>query len=151
MTLLIIALGLVVIFAAIGFFLGGLRSAVSLVGIIAGLALATKLAPLLKSVLPAIGIKNPVYAFLTGPVIIFILLWLVAIGIGAGIHHKVALFYKYKMDDLSRLRWERMNRGLGISLGVVSGILVFFGVCGAIYPIGYLTVQLASDTNPGWL
>jgi hypothetical protein len=63
------------------------------------------------------------------------------------VHHKVAHHYKYRADDVTRLRWERLNERLGACIGVVVGCvwLILLGL--GIYIAGYPTVQLSSDDN----
>lgn len=148
MTIWILAFLLFALCAGMGFLKGAIRSTVGLIGLIVGLFVAVPLGPSIKSLMPSIGIKNPLWIGLMPPVFIFILINLVFLGIAFGVHHKVMLFYKYKRDDLSRLRWERMNQRLGIVVGLVAGAIYFFLVSMVIYVGGYLTVQVAADDTP---
>jgi hypothetical protein len=149
MTIWILAIALLVIFGALGFAQGAIRTIISFVGVLIGLMFAVPLGHALKPLMATIGIKNPVYQVIFPPVIVFVLIYLIISGLSFYAHHKVYLTYKYKRDDLDRLRWERMNRMIGSTIGVLTGAVLFFLLSGVIYAAGYLTVQLsAEDNNP---
>lgn len=145
----ILAITLLVVFAAIGFGQGAIRSAISLVGMILALLLAVPVGGMLKPLMSPLGVTNPVWLALIPPLIAFALIYLVISGLSFFVHHKIYLIYKYKRDDVDRLRWERVNRHAGAAVGVLTGAIFFLAVSGLIYAAGYLTVQLsAEDNNP---
>jgi hypothetical protein len=121
--------------------------AISLIGLIVGVMLAVPLGHSLHSLMGPIGVKNPVWVTLVPPVIVFAIIYLAAMGFSFFVHHKIYLIYKYKHDDVDRIRWERMNHHVGVALGLLTGTLFFFFVCGVIYAAGYLTVQLSAEEN----
>src|SRR2546430_10594503 len=77
--------------------------------------------PLVNPVVPLVGLKNPVWSILLPPVIVFFLIAILFIIVGFIVHWKVSLYYKYRTDDYHRLSWERLNRRLGASMGLVAG------------------------------
>jgi hypothetical protein len=149
MSMWILAIVLVLIFAGLGFAQGAIRSTISLVGLIVALLLAVPFGGLLRPLMGQIGVTNPVWQAIVPAVVAFLIIYLVISGLSFFVHHKVYLMYKYKRDDADRIRWERMNRHTGASIGVLMGVIFFLAVSGTIYAAGYLTVQLSSDSNPG--
>src|SRR5205823_4041653 len=110
------------------------------------------IAPKLTGLMPKIGIHHPLWIQYTPYIIIFSLFALIVYGIGFGVHHKVALIYKYQRDDYSRLKWEAMNKQVGLSLGLLIAVMLFFVITRVAYAGGYLTAQVAEDkNNPFWI
>jgi hypothetical protein len=148
MSMWILAIVLILIFAGIGFGQGAIRTAISLVGLIIALYVAVPLGGLLRPLMAPLGVTNPVWLTLIPPLVAFLLVYMVFSGLSFFAHHKVYLIYKYRRDDVDRIRWERANRHSGAALGVLTGSIVFLVVAGLIYAAGYLTVQISADNNP---
>ncbi|HEV8542023.1 MAG TPA: CvpA family protein [Verrucomicrobiae bacterium] len=149
MSLWILAIVLLAIFGGLGFAKGAIRMSISFVGLILGVLLAVPLGRSLQPMMKTVGVTNPVWVTLLPPVIVFVLVYLIVMGLSFFVHHKVYLLYKYKHDDVDRIRWERMNRQVGVGVGMLTGFLFFLFVCGVIYAAGYLTIQIsAEDKNP---
>ncbi|MEP6663209.1 MAG: CvpA family protein [Verrucomicrobiota bacterium] len=144
MIIWLFALLLLGLLALIGFYSGAIRVTVSLIGLFVSALLAMPLSPVLKPVLPVLGWKHPLWKEILPPVIIFILLMIVFKIIGAAVHRKVSVFYKYKRDDKTRLKWERLNRRVGACVGAMNGAVYFVLLLIPFYVAGYLTTQLAS-------
>jgi hypothetical protein len=147
MWLWVLAFVLLASLAGMGYRQGAIRVAFSFVGILLGALLAGALGRLLKPVLMAVGLKNPVLLWVLGPLLVF-----VAISIGfkiaaLAVHQKVDVYYKYKGGDLRLALWERINRRLGLCVGLLNGTIYFLLLCWAIYPFSYWTVQMASSDN----
>jgi hypothetical protein len=149
MSLWILAIVIILLFAGIGFAQGAIRSAISLVGLIMAFLFAVPFGRVLKPLLVSMGVANPVWQVLIPPLVAFFIIYFVISGLSFFAHHKVYLMYKYKRDDADRIRWERMNRHVGIGVGVLMGVITFLAVSGLIYAGGYLTAQLSGDQNPG--
>ena len=143
----ILAILLMAIFAAIGFAKGAIRTTISLVGVVLGLMLAVPLGGVLRPLLSAAGVQNPVWLGLVPPIVAFFLVYFVFVGLSFFVHHKVNLYYKYRRDDADRIRWERVNRQTGIAVGLLTGAIYFFAIAALIYAAGYLTVQLSAEEN----
>lgn len=131
-------------FAAIGFQTGAIRAAVSLLGVILGVALAPALAPLLMPLFNSAGIF---WQQILPSIVAFLVIWLVGFGLGFAAHKPVELHFKYKEDDATRQGFERMNKALGVFVGLLAGIIVFFAAGRPIYQKGYLTTQLANEAG----
>lgn len=145
MTIWLLALLLLASLAGLGYRQGAVRVAFSFVGILVGVLLAGLLGGLLRPVLGLFGLKNPVLAWMLGPLIIFIL---VSIGFKVAaftVHQKVDVYYKYKAGDLRLALWERLNRRLGLCLGLLNGTLYLILLSFVIYNISYWTAQMATE------
>jgi hypothetical protein len=151
MMIWLLALVLLASLAGLGYRQGAIRVACSLAGIIAGLLLAAPLAKLAKvqAGLVAVGVHNPILLWLLPPPIVFVVVLVIFKIVGAVVHRKVALHYKYKSGDLRLARWERMHQRLGLCLGLVNATVYLALICTVIYMFSYWTVQLAtSDQDP---
>ncbi|HYE32657.1 MAG TPA: CvpA family protein [Methylomirabilota bacterium] len=152
MSIWIVLILLCAIFGGIGYAKGGVRMAVSLFGILLGLALANPLGGAIRPLLASVGLKHPIWNGLLAPMIVFLLVWLVFMGIGFAIHHKLYMRYKYSSDDLSRLKFERMNTRVGIALGLVAAVALLFALGLMVYVLGYATLKVASEeSNTGFV
>jgi uncharacterized membrane protein required for colicin V production len=152
MSIWILAIALLVIFAALGLVNGAIRMTISLFGVVIGAVLAVPLAGLMRPLFTAMGMKNPAYLAIIPPAVVFLLIYLIVFGLSFFAHHKIYLIYKYKRDDVDRIRWERMNRMVGATVGVLTGVIFFFLLSGIIYAGGYLTTQLSGEENsPGYI
>ena len=74
MTIWIMAVLLFALFGALGYAKGAIRMIFPLVGLVLGTFLAVPLGPLVKSLVPLVGLKNPIWSILLPPVIIFFLI-----------------------------------------------------------------------------
>jgi hypothetical protein len=144
MIIWLVALVLLGLLGLIGYHRGAIRVAVSLLGLFVAALLAFPLSPILKPILPLVKLKHPLWGAVVPPVVIFILLVIVFEVLAVFVHRKVDVFYKYKRDDKTRFKWERLNQRLGLSLGLVNGTVYFILLLVPFYVGGYLTTQLAS-------
>ena len=147
MTIWIMAVLLFALFGALGYAKGAIRMIFPLMGLALGAFLAVPLGPLVKPVVPLVGLKNPIWSILLPPVIVFFLIAIIFIVIGFIVHWKVSLYYKYRTDDYHRLAWERLNKRLGISIGLIAGSAYTILLGLVIYILGYLTVQVSAGEN----
>src|SRR5689334_8265020 len=144
MTIWIMAVLLFALFGALGYAKGAIRMIFPLMGLVLGVFLAIPLAPVVKPLVPLVGLKNPVWSILVPPLISFFLIAIIFITVGFIVHWKVNLYYKYRTDDYHRLSWERLNKRLGVSIGLVAGAAYSILVGLVVYVLGYLTVQVSA-------
>jgi len=152
MLIWVMAVFLFVLFGVLGYLKGAIRTLFPLIGLLIGVYLAVPLGPLIRPLVPLVGLANPIWSWLLPPVIVFFLIAIVFVAVGFVVHRQVSLYYKYRADDHQRLSWERLNQRLGLSFGLVAGAgyTVLLGV--VIYVFGYFTVQVsAGDTDPALL
>ena len=62
-------------------------------------------------------------------------------------HHKADVYYRYKAADIQRILWERLNRRLGMCLGLLNGLAYFVLISLVIYNLSYWSVQVASSDD----
>jgi hypothetical protein len=63
------------------------------------------------------------------------------------VHKKVEVYYKYNTGNLRPVLWERLNRRLGLCLGLVNGSAYFILAVMAIFPLSYWTYQMATPES----
>jgi uncharacterized membrane protein required for colicin V production len=144
MTIWILAVVLVLSLMGLGYRQGAIRVAFSLVGIFMGVLLAVPLAKPCAILLKAFGVQHPVLLWMVPPFIAFCLISAIFKSIALAVHHKVEVHFRYKAGDLRFSLWERLNRRLGLCLGVINGTAYTVLLAFVIYVIGYWTVQLES-------
>ncbi|HUL51460.1 MAG TPA: CvpA family protein [Candidatus Nitrosotalea sp.] len=147
MTIWLLAAALILLFGALGYAKGAIRMVFPLLGLILGVFLSVPLGPLVKPIVPMVGLQNPIWSWLLPPVIVFFLITLVFVIIGFVVHRQANLYYKYRTDDHRRLTWERLNKRLGVCIGVVAGACYTVIIGLVVYIMGYLTVQVSAGDN----
>jgi hypothetical protein len=143
----LLALVLVGGFAALGFQTGAIRSLVSLLGVLLGLALASLVGGVLSPLVAKLTETNPLWLYGLPATLGFLLVWLVFFGAGFAAHKPVELHFKYRSDDVTRDQFEKMNKALGLFVGMLAGVILFFAAGKPMYSTGYLTAQTASETG----
>lgn len=131
-----------------GYYKGGIRAAVSLVGLCFATFLALPLSPFLRPLVPKVGLANPIWSWVLPPVVVFLVIVLIFTGLAFLVHHKVTLHFKYTTDDYTRLRWERLNQQLGLCMGLVAASIYVLLLGVIVYVFGYPAVQVTSDESP---
>jgi hypothetical protein len=145
MTIWILALLLLAAGAGMGLRQGAIRVVISFVGIIISALLAWPLAGLIRPFLPHVGFHNPVVIWLLPPFLVFVISLSLFKSLGLLAHHKVSVYYKYQPDGLQRILWDRMNKRLGLALGLLNGLAYFVLISFVIYDFSYWTMQVASS------
>ena len=149
MTMWLLAILLLASLAGLGWRQGAIRVGISFIGIIIGALLAPPLARLVKPILLAVGLKNPVLLWIFGPLIIFIIISALFKVLALVVHQKVDVYYKYKGGDLRLALWERLNQHLGLCLGLLNGVAYLVLISFIIYAFSYWTVQMSTgDEDP---
>lgn len=152
MTIWLLALILGACLAGLNYRQGAIRVGFSLLGILFGAGLAAPLGAALKHLLSIVGLKQPVLLWALGPVLVFFIILLAFKIAGLAVHQKVEVFYKYRAGDSRLLRWERLNRRLGLCLGTANWAAYLTLVSLVIYSLSYWTVPLASGaSDPKWM
>ncbi|MCP5524039.1 MAG: CvpA family protein [Verrucomicrobiales bacterium] len=143
--------GVIVIFVVLGvssYYKGAVRSLVSLIGLFVATLVALPLGPYVKGLVPKLGLTHPVWPYIVPPVIVFAIVVLIFMGVSFLVHHKVYMHYKYATDDYTRVRWERLNRRLGLCVGILAGSVYTLLLGLGIYIFGYPAVQFTTDQSP---
>ena len=141
----LLALVLLASLAGLGYRQGAIRMAFSSVGIVLGALLAGPLGRLLKPLLVALGVKNPILSWVLAPLIVFLIIS-IAFKIGAyTVHQKVDIHFRYHTGELRFALWERLSRRVGLCLGLLNGAIYVILISFVIYVFSYWTVQLATE------
>lgn len=149
MTIWLLGLVLMASVAALGYRQGVIRLGFSFVAILLGALLAPPLGKFLKPLLLAVGVKNPMLLWALGPFIVFFIISAIFKACALPMHQKVDVHYKYHAGDLRLALWERLNRRLGLCVGLVNGAAYFIIIAFLIYCFSYWTFQMASaDQDP---
>jgi hypothetical protein len=143
----IIALLCLGVVAAIGYYQGPIRVACSLLGLMFGALLAVPLSPIGKKIMPIFGLQHPGWDLFVPALIAFILIVMAFKIVGHVLHRKLSVYYKYKKDDKTYFRWERVYSRLGLCLGLANGAVYFFLLMLPIYVAGYFTTQVAQGAQ----
>jgi uncharacterized membrane protein required for colicin V production len=150
MTILILAVVLLAASAALGHRQGAIRAAISLAGILISALLAWPFSGLVRPLLPHIGFHNPVVVWLLPPFIVFVILLSAFKSAGLLAHRKVEVHYRYQRDDLQLILWSRLNRWLGLCVGLLNGLVYLALISFVIYDFSYWTTQVASSDGERW-
>jgi len=134
-------------FGLLGHQAGAIRWGVGFIGAALGLALVGIAGGPVASGLEMMGVKDYIDLALLPGVIVFTLVTLVFLGIGVAAHRPVDLHFKYRSDEPTRAAFERMNQAIGLFVGLISGICVFFSIGNYIYRQGYLITQVTGDSG----
>jgi hypothetical protein len=141
----IMALVLVGLFAFIGHLQGAIRGAFALFGAMLGAILALPLAGIMRPVVSFVGFEHPLWLQIFPPVFVFLLVAIIVTIAGISVYQKVSIHFHHKASDVQRLRWERLEERVGLSIGVAQGVFYFILLLIPIYMGSYFTQQVASN------
>ena len=127
-----------------GYLQGAIRAASSIVGLLIASLLALPLSGLMRPVLHLAGLESPFALDALSPVAGFLVVLILVKVVGQTIHQKIEYQFKYKKESRYP-HWERLNKRVGLCVGVLGGAIYFFLVCLVVYVGGYLTTQLSSE------
>lgn len=145
MTIWLLALLLLGGTVAVGYTQGAIRVGFSFIGIVLSALLAGPLSKLVKPALAALGVANPIWLWVLGPFIVFVLL-LTAFKVAAlTVHKKVDVYYKYKAGDLRQALFERLNARLGACLGLLNGLAYLVLISWVAFSFSFWTTQMSSE------
>ena len=144
LALLVLAAGV-----GLGLNMGAIPTAFSVAGLVIATSLANLFGKLFKLLLPHIGVENPVMVWMVAPIVGFFLVWVIIMAIGFEVHRRTYVFYKYKAGDLRLALWERLNKRLGLCVGVLNGAGWLVLICFVIFNLSYWTAQVAPSDNEG--
>ena len=150
MTIWILALVLLASLAALGYRQGAIRVVSSFAGIVFAGLLAAPLGECFKPVMSHVGIQNPALIWMLGPLEAFALVLILFKIAGSVVNHKTEMHYKYHTDELKFALWERLNRRLGLCVGILNGTAYFVLICFVLFNFSYATVQIASSDTQTW-
>ena len=124
---------------------------ISVLGMFIGLMVAIPMGPMMTGIYTASGVTNLILLAVLPPITAFIVVSLIFMTIGIVAHLKVSKYFHFKTDSATQLMFKRLNQRIGAAFGLVAGVVytIILGV--GIYSVGYLTHQVSTDSDPGWL
>lgn len=143
----IIAVVLLALMGWIGYQQGALRGVISFIGMLIAAASAMALGPFLRPLLSALGVQHPALHKIIGPIVAFLIIYIIFQVIAFTVEQKFEIFYKYKKSQKEQFKMERMNSRVGICLGLLQGVTFFILAMIPVYLFGYLTVQIAEGAQ----
>jgi hypothetical protein len=153
MTIWILALLLFAVLALAGYNQGAIRVGFSLLGLVLSALLAAPMsrlvAPMVKGLLGAFSVTNPVLIWALAPLVTFLILLIVFKVCGLMAHKQVEVYYKYKAGELRLALWERLNKRLGACLGLLNALVYLVLIALLAYQISYATAQMGLDETGG--
>ena len=152
MTIWILAVLLFAGVGALGRQIGGIRMGISLLGVVVALLASGPLAPVVRSALGAVGIKNPILMWALAAPLAFLGIMMAFNSVAVAVYLKVSGYFKFRAPDDVRMRWERIDAGLGLSAGLLAAVFYLMAASSYLFHVGYFTTQVESPTdNPIWL
>ncbi len=151
MAIWILAIFLLAVFGAIGYWRGAIRVLVSWAGLVLALLFTDSLAPQVRPVFPMLGLEHPLWNGLLALIVSFfiiILLWKIVVYL---VQQKVDSYYQYRTDEIQRIRWQLFNSRIGACLALVTGTVYLSLVGIAIYVGGHLSTQVTGTDTPVYL
>jgi hypothetical protein len=139
-----LCLGLV---GATGYYQGPVRAAFSFFGLLFGALLAAPLSPLTARLLPLLGLHHPMWGTFAPQVLGFLIVLIIFKICGHAVHRKIAVYFKYKVDDKALYRWRRLYSRLGLCVGLLNGSAYFILLMVPVYAAGYFTAEVGSDES----
>lgn len=164
MTIWLLALFIIAFYATTGRAAGMIYSLASFVGALVAAVVAPMLGELFVWVPELVGLPHPIWKAVLPPVMAFLAIIVAVASVGGVLQRRVYLHYKYldEHDDAQFLRgdrehneqflrWDRMNKNLGLVLGLFTGIIYLVVVSVGIWMTGYATGQVKSEDTHGGL
>lgn len=153
----LIAVLLLAIFAGMGFLRGAIQMGISLAGLFLALSLAVWWAPPMLFDPAAVGLNAvgilifDTFVAVLHRVGVFLLVSLVFLIVGIVVHFKVRKHFRFKTDEATQSMFRRLNKRIGAAFGLLIGTVYTILVGVFLYGPGYLTYQVATAGDPGWL
>jgi hypothetical protein len=152
MTIWILAILLFAGVGALGRQIGGIRMGISLLGVVVALLASGPLAPVVRSALGAVGIKNPILMWALAAPLAFLGIMMAFNSVAVAVYIKISGYFKFRAPDDVRMRWERIDAGLGLTAGLLAAVFYLMAASSYLFHVGYFTTQVESPTdNPIWL
>ena len=152
MTIWILAVLLFAGVGALGRQIGGIRMGISLLGVVVALLASGPLAPVVRSALGAVGIKNPILMWALAAPLAFLGIMMAFNSVAVAVYIKISGYFKFRAPDDVRMRWERIDAGMGLTAGLLAAVFYLMAASSYLFHVGYFTTQVESPTdNPIWL
>lgn len=137
--------------AAFGYGVGAIRSGVTLIGAVIGVALAPLAGKLFQPIFSRTAAGAPMWMYLLPPFAGFLLIFFVAMSIGFALRQPIFFHFKNNEDDVTRESFLRLDQAGGSFVGLLIGLVLFF-TCGRLAFIGgNLAAPISTENDPSAL
>lgn len=137
--------------AAFGYGVGAIRSGVTLIGTLIGVALAPLAGRLFVPIFNRTSADAPMWQFLLPTFAGFLLIFFISMAIGFAVRQPIFYHIKHTEDDVTRESFLRLDQAGGTFVGLLIGLILFF-TCGRLaYVGGTIASPLATENDPSGL
>jgi hypothetical protein len=144
LALLVVASGF-----GLGLRLGSITAAFSFVAIFIALLFSHLVGKLFKPILVHFFAPGPVVVWAVPTIVGFLIVYVLIVAGGFEVQRRVGVYYKYKVGDLQRGLWERLDNRLGGCVGILNGTAWLVLISFVFFNWSYLTAQVApSESEP---
>ncbi len=137
--------------AAFGYGVGAIRSAVTLIGTLIGLALAPLAGQLFAPIFNRTAAGAPMWMYLLPPFAGFLLVFFIAMAIGFAVRRPVYQHFKHNEDDVTRESFLRLDQAGGSFVGLLIGLALFFTFGRLSFVGGNIAAALSTESDPSGL
>jgi hypothetical protein len=130
-----------------GYYQGPVRAGFTFFGLLFGTLLAGPLSSLTKFLLHPLGLQHPVWSIFVPQVLAFLIVLTIFKIAGQVVHRRIAVHFKYKVDDQTLYRWQRIYSRLGFCVGLLNGAVYFLLLSLLVYSAGYFTTLASSGES----
>ncbi len=142
LALLVVASGF-----GLGLRLGSITAAFSFVAIFIAYLFAHLVGRLFKPLLVHVFAPGPVIVWAVPTIVGFCIVYALIVAGGFEVQRRVGVYYKYKVGDLQRGLWERLDNRLGGCVGILNGTAWLVLVSFVLFNWSYWTTQIAPSEN----
>jgi len=137
--------------AAFGYGVGAIRSGVTLLGTILGLAFAAGAGQLFAPIFNRLAAGSPMWMYLLPPLAGFLLIFFVAMAVGFALRRPIFLHFKNNEDDVTREGFLRLDQAAGSFVGLLIGMTLFFTFGRLAFAGGNIAAPISNDSDPSGL
>ena len=137
--------------AAFGYGVGAIRSTVTLIGTVIGLATATLAGKLFLPIFSRTSAAAPMWLYLLPPFAGFLLVFFIAMALGFALRKPIYQHFKHYEDDVTRESFLRLDQAAGTFPGLLIGLALFFTFGRLGFAGGNIAAVLSNDNDASGL
>ncbi len=137
--------------AAFGYGVGAIRSGVTLIGTLIGLAAAPVLGHWFEPIFIRTAAGSPMWQYILPPFSAFLVVFFLAMAIGFAARFPIFLHFKHNEEDVTREGFLRLDQAGGTFFGLLIGLVLFFTFGRLGYAGGTIAAATSAETDPSGL
>lgn len=153
----LLAIVALLLFGGMGVFAGLAPAACGFVGVLIAFLLGGPLTKLVALALPKEFVGHPLAGWFPDSmyfmelVVVLLVFYLITWGVGFWVRGKIDFWLKYVGTELQRMTWSYLNHGVGLFMGLVTGVIFVLIIATGAYAPGYLSTQTTpSESGQPW-